>query len=121
MIENAALRRQAVADHEVINFLDLRGQEADCKNKELEARVEQLQTAYNLQCGAHSYTERQLSADLAEAQEKCRRLEDGARRDTAELRGELRRLRDELSAAASERALHAQQLKAVKQILQSPG
>ena len=100
-------------------FTILRGQELDCSNAELTARVEQLQTAYNLQCGAHAYTERQLSAGLAEAQDRCRQLEDGARRDAAELSREVRRLRDELSAAASERASHAQQLKAVKLILNS--
>jgi chromosome segregation ATPase len=117
MIEAAALRRQAGADQEVINYLDLRGQELDCKNVELSARADQLQAAYNMQCSAHSYTENQLRMELTQYKTRCEELDDTYQTQKRTLVKEVKRLRAQLSSVASERARHTQQLAALKQIL----
>ena len=117
MIEAAALRRQSAADQEVINYLDLRGQDLDCKNMELSVRADQLQAAYNMQCSAHSYTENQLRVELAQYKTKCEELDLTYQTQKRTLVKEVKRLRNQLSAVASERARHQQQLSALKQIL----
>ena len=46
---------------QIINYLDLRSQELEGKNGDLSLKSEQLQAAYNLQCGSYSHRVRRYS------------------------------------------------------------
>ena len=52
----AAARNQYSVDQEVINYLDLRGQELDAHNGQLRKELERLNAMHELQRGRHSHS-----------------------------------------------------------------
>lgn len=52
----AAARNQYAVDQEVINYLDLRGQELDAHNGQLRKELERLNAMHELHRGRHSHS-----------------------------------------------------------------
>jgi hypothetical protein len=55
MTAQAALKRQANSDQEIIAYLDLKGNEMESQKQELLVRTHQLQASLDLQIGSHSH------------------------------------------------------------------
>lgn len=118
LVENVTLRKQASADQEVIHYLDLRSQEFEGKNVELTARSDQLQAAYNLQCGSYSYRESQLFGELAEYKTKYDDLEIMYKSHKRILVKEVKSLRNKLDSLMLERNKQKTQLLTLRNVLE---
>ena len=71
MIDVATYKKQALADQEVISFLDLRCQELDTLNRDLSKRIDRLQASYDLTTITYTKKEKHLQNELTEYKTKC--------------------------------------------------
>lgn len=117
MSEAAQLRRQSLADGEVISYLDLKGQELEAQTTEAEQARHRLQSSLSFQQGSFAHTERRLSTELAELRARLDEAEAAFRAQKKLLVKEVKLLRSQLDVTTKERNVFGAQLRVVKDAL----
>ena len=117
MTEAAQLHRQALADGEVISYLDLKGQELEAQTHEAEQARHRLQSSLSFQQGSFAHTERRLSTELAELRVRLDESEAAFRSQKKLLVKEVKLLRSQLDVTTKERNIFGAQLRVVKDTL----
>ena len=101
----------------MIHFLDTRGIELDARVKELEAKRQGLQTAYDLYRSTHSHNERQLGDQVLALKAAQMQGELSHKAEKKLLVKEIKTLRASLEKASNDRHVYAAQLRSVTQAL----
>lgn len=117
MSDAAQLRRQSLADAEVISYLDLRGQELEAQAHDVEHIRQRLQASLTIQQGTAAHTERRLSRELAEARARVESSEASHKAQKKLLVKEVKSLRGQLDVTTKERNVFGAQLRVVKDAL----
>ena len=117
MIEVATFKKQALADQEVISFLDLRCQELDTLNRDLSKRIDRLQASYDLTTITYAKKEKQSLQELSEYKTKCDDYDTNFKSQKKVLVKEVKSLRAQLEAVTTERNRYKLQLTTLRDAL----
>ena len=121
MKEAGQLRKQALADGEIISYLDLRGQDLDTQNQESELARKHLQASINLQQATFAHAEKRLGAELLEARARLEETETSQRATKKLLVKEVKSLRAQLEVVTKERNIYGAQIRVLKDTLTGGG
>lgn len=121
MKEAGQLRKQALADGEIISYLDLRGQDLDTQNQELELARKHLQASINLQQATFAHAEKRLGTELLEARARLEETETSQRATKKLLVKEVKSLRSQLEVVTKERNIYGAQIRVLKDTLTGGG
>jgi len=117
MIEVSNFKKQALADQEVISFLDLRCQELDTLNRDLSKRIDRLQASYDLTTITHTKKEKQLLHELTDYKAKCDDYDTNFKSQKKILVKEVKSLRTQLETTTTERNKYKLQLTTLRDAL----
>lgn len=117
MIDVATYKKQALADQEVISFLDLRCQELDTLNRDLSKRIDRLQASYDLTTITYTKKEKHLQNELTEYKTKCEDYDTNFKSQKKILVKEVKSLRAQLEAVTTERNRYKLQLTTLRDAL----
>ena len=119
MGEVSVLKKQASADHEVISFLDIKGQELEALHNEMAFKNTQLQSSFDLQSNAFLVKEKYLLSQLSEYTKKCAEYETTYKSQKKVLVKEVKNLRVQVEQLTSERNKYKVQLKTLRDAVAS--
>ncbi len=117
MRENNILKKQALADQEIIAFLDIRGQESEGIVIDLQRECSQLRVSSDIQGKAFQSIESQLRLENAELKRRLEAVESSSRAQKKVLVKEVRILRAQLDQSMGERSRMASQLSMMREVL----
>ena len=117
MIEVSTFKKQALADQEVISFLDLRCQELDTLNRDLSKRIDRLQASYDLTTITYAKKEKQSLHELTEYKTKCDDYDTNFKSQKKILVKEVKSLRAQLETVTAERNRYKLQLTTLRDAL----
>ncbi len=111
------LRKQAQSDAEVVNFLDLQGQENEGKIQQLEHTCYSLQAALNLHMGTHQQIMKTREEEFSTLSAKFEESEATSKATKKLLVKEVKTLRNSLDNVVSERDILKAQIQVIKNSL----
>lgn len=117
MNENSNLKRQALADQEVISYLDLRVQELDTLQQETIQQRDQLKATVELQINSHDTLEDRLTSELEEYKKKLQDMEDISKNQKKILAKEIKSLRSQNMKLVDEKNVYATRLNVLRETL----
>lgn len=117
LTDNNHLKKQAIADSEVISYLDIRGQELEGINADLNMESEQLRQTVDLQIKSHTALEEKLSSELKFYKEKNEEIESNHRSQKKLLVKEVKSLRSQIETISNERNFFKSHLQVLRDAL----